>query len=215
MNATDALSLAQSLIDAGFPVIVCRPNPRWRPAGTPTEPELHYPRGWQSTTASECDLAQFRPGVDTLALVAGHGIDAVDVDSKAGGSVEHLPPFRRFGRHRRPSGGHHDFVRSAGIGQLSPLNVAGNHVGDYCGGTADGGGRRLIYLPGSTRPRYPDATYEIEEPLDLEALAESDPDDDLITALIGAGGSFTGKAGRPAAASSDVAAFRSDHAVRP
>ena len=80
----------------------------------------------------------------------------MDVDSKVGGSVENMPPFRRFGRHRTPSGGHHDLVRSTGLGQLSPLDVAGRHVGDYCGGTTDGGSRRLVYLPGSTRPKYPD-----------------------------------------------------------
>ena len=211
----DPLTQAQALIAAGIPVIICRSNSRWRPDGARDEPELHFPRGWHSITASECDLSQFRAGIDTLAMVAGHGIDVVDVDSKAGGSVENLPPFRRFGRHRTPSGGHHDFVVSTGLGKISPLNVNGRHVGDYAGGTIAGGGRLLIYLPGSTRPKYPDAGYEVEEPLDLTALLESEPDDDLIASLIGAGGGFAGEAGRPAAASSDVAAFRAEHAVRP
>jgi hypothetical protein len=181
----DPIAAAQALIDHGFPVVVCRPNPRWCPDGdAPGEPELFHPAGWQTITADACDLSGFRPGIDTLALVAGHGLDAVDVDSKAGGSVERLPPFRRFGRNRSPSGRHHDFVRSTGIGQLSPLNVHGHHVGDFCGGTRGGYGRRLIYLPGSTRPKYPDAHYEVEEPLDLDALVESEPDDDLVAARL-------------------------------
>ena len=210
------LAQAQVLINTGIPVVICRPNPRWRPDGaTPNEPELHHPPGWQTITADACDLSQFRPGIDALALVAGHGIDVVDVDSKAGGSVENLPPFRRFGRNRTPSGGHHDLVVSTGIGQLSPLDVHGRHVGDYCGGTADGGGRRLAYLPGSARPKYPDASYEVEEPLDLAALLESEPDDGLVAALVGAGGSFTGQAGRPAAAHEDVQAFKVNNAVKP
>jgi hypothetical protein len=41
------------------------------------------------------------------------------------------------------------------------------------GGTADGGGRLLVYLPGSTRP--PDGGYEVAEDLDLVALLESSP----------------------------------------
>ena len=212
----DPLTYAQSLIDAGVPVVICRPNPRWRSDGsTPGEPELCHPSGWQSIAATACDLSGFHLGVDVLAMVAGHGVDAVDVDSKAGGSVENLPPFRRFGRHRTPSGGHHDLVRSTGIGQMSPLDIHGRHVGDFCGGTTGGGGRRLVYLPGSTRPKYPDAGYEIEEALDLGTLMESDPDDDLIAALLGAGGSFNGQAGKPAAAKAELEAFRSAHAAAP
>ena len=48
-------------------------------------------------------LSTFRPGIDTLAMVAGDGIDVVDVDTKAGGDVRHLPLFRRFARHRTPA----------------------------------------------------------------------------------------------------------------
>jgi hypothetical protein len=55
------------------------------------------PRGWSLITAAECDLDGFRPGVDVLAMVAGHGVDVVDVDIKDGGSVDNLPPCKSFG----------------------------------------------------------------------------------------------------------------------
>lgn len=203
--------LAQSLIDHGIPVVVCRPNPAWAPGSD--APELFTPKGWNTVTAADCDLSTFRPGVDALAMVGGHGVDAVDVDTKDGGSVEHLPAFRRFGRHRTPSGGHHDVVVSTGVGKLSPLVVNGRHVGDYVGGTSGGGGRLLAYLPGSTRPKYPGLSYVVEEPLDLDALLDSEPDDDLVNALIGAGGTFAGEAGKPAASPAEVVAFMAAHAV--
>lgn len=37
-------------------------------------------------------------------MVSGHGVDVVDVDPKAGGSVDNLPPFRHYGVHTTPSG---------------------------------------------------------------------------------------------------------------
>ena len=53
------------------------------------------------------------------------------------------------------------------------------------------------------------------EPLDLDALLESEPDDDLVAALLGAGGTFTGEAGKPGASWPEVVAFKAEHAVEP
>ena len=64
----DPLALAQALIDAGVPVVICRPNPRWRPADVvfaangKTEPEMFWPMHWNTIAAAECDLSAFRPG---------------------------------------------------------------------------------------------------------------------------------------------------------
>ena len=121
-------------------------------------------------------------------MVGGHGVDVVDADTKADGSVENLPPFRSFGQIRTPSGGAHYYVRSTGLAKISPLTTSAGHVGDYVGGTPDGGGRLLAYLPGSTRPSYPGAGYTVQVPLDLVALLEHDPDDGLVSALLACGG---------------------------
>ena len=117
--------MAQQLIDAGIPVVVCRPNLRWRPGESH---ELWMPSGWHMLSASDCSLHGFRPGVDTLAMVGGHGIDVVDVDTKDGGSVHNLPPFRSFGLVRTPSGGWHYLVRSTGLGKVSPLTSLGHEL---------------------------------------------------------------------------------------
>ena len=218
--AGDPRILANRLIDAGVPVVVCRPNPnRGRP--TPTDPtrtdqrELLVPSGWSTITAADCDVSSFRAGVDVLAMVGGHGVDVVDVDVKDGGTVENLPPFRSFGLTRTPSVGTHHYVRSTGIGKISPLRTSVGFVGDYIGGTPQGGGRLLAYLPGSNRPKYPGGTYELVEDLDLDALLESDADDDLIGALLAHGGSRDGQPGRPAAKHSEVQAFHADHSELP
>jgi len=216
----DPRILASRLIDAGVPVVVCRPNlNRGRPM--PTDPtrtdqrELLVPSGWSTITAADCDVSGFRVGVDVLAMVGGHGVDAVDVDTKDGGNVKNLPPFQSFGLTRTPSGGWHHYVRSTGLGKISPLRTAAGHVGDYVGGTPAGGGRLLAYLPGSTRPKYPGKTYELVEDIDLDALLEHDPDDNLVGALLAHGGSREGLPGRPAVKHSEVQAFCRDHSEIP
>lgn len=151
--SVDPLVFAKELPAAGVPVVVCRPNRRWRPGSNAAD--VIPPTGWNMVTAQDCDLSKFRAGVDTLAMVAGHGADVVDVDTKACGSLDGMPPFKSFGRVRTPSGGFHDYVRSTGVGKISQLDVGGHHVGDYVGGTKDGGSRLLGFLPGSTRPKYP------------------------------------------------------------
>src|SRR4051794_29036850 len=134
----DPVAYAQQFKDAGVPVIICRPNPAWTPDSGPDVPELFLPKGWNTITAAECDLSTFRPGVDVLAMVGGWGVDVVDVDTKAGGSVDNLPPFKSYGVHGTPSNGTHHFVPSAGIRKISPLTTSAGHVGDYVGGTAAG-----------------------------------------------------------------------------
>lgn len=171
-----ALALAERLLAAGIPVIVVR--------------EDKPPVGWNTLTADQCDVSSYRPGKDALAVVGGHGIDLVDVDSKDGklGSVDHLPPFKWFGVTRTPSGGAHYVVPSCGLGKISPLRTPVGYVGDYVGGRTDGSGRMFAFLPGSTRPKYPNGGYVEEEQWDVEACLAADPDPELLEALENTGG---------------------------
>lgn len=187
----EALGLANCLLTAGIPVVVVTPKQN-KEGEWYDSPQT----GWSTITAEECDLSGFRPGVDALALVGGHGIDGVDEDTKVGGSIDHLPPFKHFGVTRTPSGGRHLIVPSSGLGKMTPLSTPGGHVGDYVGGRPDGSGRLLMYLPGSVRVKYPDGGYVEEEPWDVEACLAADPDPDLIEALENAGGSREERADR-------------------
>ena len=167
--------LAERLLAAGIPVIAVGPG------------DIPRQAGWQHLTPADCKLSLFRPG-DALAMVGGHGIDAVDVDTKIGGSVDNLPPFKSFGMTRTPSGGQHYIVPSSGLGKISPLTTDHGPVGDYVGGRPDGGGRLLLFLPGSVRSTYPDGGYVEEVPWDVEACLAAEPDPDLTFALENAGG---------------------------
>lgn len=189
-----ALARAERLLEAGIPVVVCTPCPGYARPGDCTRKghraglvELHVPLGWNAVAAEACDVSSFRPGVDTLAMVGGHGIDLVDVDTKANGSVGHLPPFKSYGMTRTPSGGEHYVVPSSGYGKLSPFDTLLGHVGDYVGGRPDSSGRLLGYLPGSTRPKYPGGSYTEEVAWDIDACLAADPDPALVAALEAAG----------------------------
>lgn len=175
--STDPLDLANRLLAAGVPVVVVP----W--GGTP-------PSDWQHLTADRCDLSSYRPGCDALALVGGHGVDLVDEDTKDGGSVDNLPPFKNYGVTRTPTGGRHFVVPSNGVGKMQ-LTTEDGHVGDYVGGRADGTGRLLGYLPGSVRskPEHGGRAYVEEEPWAVEDCVASLPDDDLTRVLTACGGS--------------------------
>jgi hypothetical protein len=202
------LELARELVAAGVPVVVCTPSAK-------PDKEFDYPPSWQTITAAESArmLNRYRPGVDALLMIGGNGVDVVDVDTKDGAKLTDLPPFRRYGMHRTPTGGYHLLVPSTGIAKISPFAAHGKHIGDYCGGTRDGGGRLGAFLPGSTRPKYPGRNYTVEEPLDLAALLDSNPDDDLVSILIAAGGTTVGTPGKAAVADEEVQQFLTDHAL--
>src|SRR4051795_13046333 len=100
-----AVTLAFDLIDHGVPVVVCPPNPAWYPGAHCAD--VLPPPGWSTITAedSRARLRKFRPGVDTLAMVGGHGVDAVDVDPKNGGADTKPPRFPPPGKDPTPAGG--------------------------------------------------------------------------------------------------------------
>lgn len=183
-HADSALTLAQRLIDAGIPVVVVKPGDK-------------PPSDWQTAKADRAALDRFRPGVDALAMVTGHGLDVVDVDTKGGkgGSVDNLPPFKSYGVTRTPSGGEHHLVPSSGLGKISPLVTDLGAVGDYCGGRMDGTGRMLAFLPGSHRTKYPQGGYVEEIPWDVGGALAAEPDADLVAALRKCGGSLDSPGG--------------------
>lgn len=184
----EGLELAYRLVDAGIPVLVCRPRPGAKPGdGNDVVPAM----GWRNITDAEQTregLAKFRPGTDTLALIGGHGIDVVDVDTKAGGSVDNLPPFPFYGVTLTPSGGRHYVVPSCGLAKITPLTTEDGPVGDYVGGTEDHQGRLLAYLPGSVRPKYPAIPYVEDVPWNIPAVIAAPVDPDLMLSLLDAGG---------------------------
>ncbi|MGQ2910798.1 AAA family ATPase [Aeromicrobium sp.] len=180
-DTSTALRLAHRLLAAGVPVVVVGPG------DVP-------PSGWQSLTSAECDLSTYRPGVDALAMVGGHGIDAVDVDPKNGGSVDNLPPFEHFGMTVTPSGGAHYIVPSSGLGKIPNLSTERGPVGDYISGRTDGSGRSLLFLPGSARSKYPDGGYVEAKRWDVDRCLAAAPDPALLDALTEAGTARTPRA---------------------
>lgn len=182
MNEQEALRLANELIDFGVPVVVCQP----RPDADDVVPIV----SWKNiVSAAECRgmLSKFRYGTDALALIGGHGVDVVDVDSKAGGTFEPFAGVRTYGVTRTPSGGTHHVVPSTGLRRVQDLHVGGAFVGDYIGGTAEYGSRMLAFLPGSSRPKYPGLVYEVDVPWDVEACVLADPGEGLRAILVAAG----------------------------
>ena len=189
------MSLAQRLLAANQPVIVGTPCPGYgKPNGCKRKRhetgnvEFHWPHRWQRLTADQCDISKFREGKDALALIAGHGIDVVDEDTKDGGSVDNLPPFTNYGVTRTPSGGRHFLVPGTGLGKVLGLKTDDGLVGDYAAGRDDGTGRMLVYLPGSTRPKYPGGAYVEEELWEVEKCLDAEPEPDLLATVGKAGG---------------------------
>ena len=201
------------LLDAGIPVIVCRPNPAWKP-GSKVADVIPASSGWAGVTVEQArkDIAKYRPGVDTLAMVGGHGIDVLDLDTKFDGVTESDLPdeLKTYGRTMTPSGGFHFPVPSTGHAKGS-LKVAGKTIGDYVGGTVDGGSRLLAYLPGSSRPKYHGAGYVELVEWDIVRLLEDEPSPMLLGMLDDSNLSRDGAAGKPAAARTECTAFLADH----
>ncbi len=204
------------LLDAGIPVIVCRPHTHHAKCPTECEQELDPPRGWATITVGQARLriTAYRPGVDTLAMIGGHGIDVLDIDKKAGATAMMVPAeLTRWGCTVTPSGGWHFPVPSTGYGK-GDLIIGGRYVGDYVGGTLAGGGRLLCFLPGSSRPKYPRCGYTETVPWDIERLLDDTVPDLLADILDAAGLSRTATPGKPAVSSDEVCRFLDAHRDR-
>lgn len=214
MTTTQLPNLASRLLDAGIPVVVCRPNPSWRPGST--APDVLPPSGWATVTATEARVAverDYRPGVDTLAMVGGHGIDIFDLDTKNQGVTHDDIPaeIRAYGITLSPSGGAHYPIPSTGYGK-GALSIGGKHVGDYIGGTVDGGSRMLAFLPGSARPKYRGSDYQEVLEWDIDRILDSEPPE-IAVAILEQSGNLTrsGRAGKATATTHEAQAFFADH----
>jgi hypothetical protein len=183
MDREETLEFAHELIAWGVPVVLCKP----RGDGDEVVPVV----SWKNiTNAAQCKpmLDDYEHGTDALALIGGYGIDIIDVDSKAGGTIEPFGDLKHFGVTRTPSGGTHYVVSSTGLKRKQDLSIDGVFVGDYIGGTAGHESRMLAFLPGSHRPKYGDVQYTFEEPWDVEGAVLGEPDEkvrELLEEAIG------------------------------
>ena len=158
------LAVARRLATSGLPVFVASPNPDFDPdVKDPRDRrsrEFEFPQRWQYTVADPAALDGWEPGC-AVCLVAGADLDVVDVDTKNGADVD--DQRRRLndagvvilGEASTPSGGRHLYVASTGICSLNRPDLGV----DYRGRGSDGSGAGLVYLPGTSRPKYDGAGF--------------------------------------------------------
>lgn len=211
-NSSEPLHMR--LLDAGIPVIVCRPHEHHAGCTDDCKQELTPQSGWQTITVEKARalIGTYRPGIDTLAMVGGHGIDVLDVDHKAGAKVEWVPrELQQWGCTITPSVGWHFPVPSTGYGKGDLILGDHGYAGDYVGGTREGGSRLLCFLPGSNRPKYPGKGYLEAVRWDIDRLLDSEPPDILMDICERSKLSREGTVGKPAAPRAEVAEFLQAH----
>ena len=170
--ATRGYGLAQDLITRyRIPVILVSAQGR---LPVTKDNEFYRPKGWQTFTADPAHLRKWTPD-HGLALITGHGLDGVDVDTKNGASVDaerarllshgvHI-----LGETRTPSGGAHFYVHTSGNASTNGGQVSkgGTGIDTRMGLPDDGESRGLLYMPGTRRPFYGGLGYAWVQPLDL------------------------------------------------
>jgi hypothetical protein len=172
LTTPDPLDQARLLIELGCPVFVARRNPKHDPSSH--KDEFFPPTAWQRFEPDPAALDQWQPG-DALCLVAGHGIDAIDVDTKNGADPASVrAALNELGVEvvaevTTPSGGAHYYVPATGI-----RSTANTEVGvDFKGRGMDGSSTGFVYLPGTTRAKYGGRGYEWRAPIDLDVMRET------------------------------------------
>jgi hypothetical protein len=174
LNREETLAFAEELLHWGIPVILCKP----RPGSDEVVPVV----SWRNiTNAAQCRemLEAYEHGTDALAMIGGYGIDLIDVDTKAGGSIDPFGDFKHYGITTTPSGGRHYVITSTGLRRIQGLEIDGEVVGDYIGGTIGHESRMLGFLPGSHRPKYGDVQYTMASPWDIEGAVLGEVDERL------------------------------------
>lgn len=131
-----ALGTARELVvRAGIPCFTAPPAPG-------TKIGFRLPARWQQTQPDPAAVDAWQPGW-ALAMVCGHGLDVIDIDIYAGGSLEHLQGVPRiFGRAVTPSGGVHLFIASLGERSANALFPGI----DVKAGDRDGKGRGFVFI---------------------------------------------------------------------
>lgn len=136
--------------------------------------EYVWPARYTEWLADVRHVAKWKAG-HGLAMISGHGLDGIDVDTKHGASVD--AERARLQKHgvlilgevRTPSGGAHFYVLSSGLRSTNGGKVSEGGTGiDTRMGAQDGQGRGPLFMPGTLRPKYGGLGYTWVQPLDLE-----------------------------------------------
>lgn len=136
----------EALIRLGVPVAVCKRIPAARRA------KLEFAFGAQRGAACTLEaIKDFRRG-DALIARTGIAVDVVDIDPRNGGletasELQDLLDAARLAEVATPGGGSHVYVPTTGLRTLHEGGI------DY---QATGS---LIFLPGTTRSKYPARAY--------------------------------------------------------
>lgn len=142
-----ALDVARGLASAGVPIFIARP------ATSEDKPHIQkvgfaLPHKWQQTVADPRAVDIWVPGF-ALCAVMGHGLDLVDLDLHAGGTLPpDIPMPAVMGVAATPSGGLHSFVPSMGVGSRDALYPGV----DVKGGMPDGTSRGFAFLAPTVKP---------------------------------------------------------------
>jgi hypothetical protein len=153
----------------GVPLVTCKPA-----AG---KDEFHYPPGDRDSLTADDNqnqLGRFRPGSAVMART-GDPLAVVDVDPKNNGDIEKTRQLldglnvRIFAEIATPGDGRHFYI--AGLPDLPSCSNLNEWPGiDVLSHS------RLVFLPGTQRPKYNGAGYRVIYD-NLEALADGgDPD---------------------------------------
>lgn len=151
------LNVAHKLADLGVPI--------FRASGDGMPGGFRFPAEWQRWKpgdASHAAVDAWRPG-DALCAVMGHVLDGIDVDPRNGGDGDQLRRFRDAGLMPEiwavaatPSGGLHFYVKAIGERKSDPIR---GYAGiDYQGGSPEGDGRGILFIPPTVRPSKVDGT---------------------------------------------------------
>ena len=175
--AEEGYALACRLIGIGIPVIAI-------PRALSGSAEWVMPKGYTEFSPDIKHLGKWTPD-HGLALITGHGLDAIDVDTKHGASA--TAELGRLQSHgvqvlaetRTPSGGAHFYVLSCGLRSTNRPTTTGI---DTRMGDAQGQGRGLLYMPGTRRAKYGGLGYTWVQSLDVPALAVAMADPELRAA---------------------------------
>lgn len=132
----ESLDVARGLVQAGIPVFAAPPAPD-------TKVGFKLPNHWQQTKPDAVYIEAWQPGW-ALAMVCGWGLDVIDVDVYAGGSLESLNGStpRIYGMASTASGGLHLFIASLGVASKNALFTGI----DIKAGEAGGKGRGFVFI---------------------------------------------------------------------
>jgi putative DNA primase/helicase len=153
------------------PLLVVSPDPN------PKGPEFYFPKGERDKITSADNslrLGRWQPGQAILGVMGGR-VAVVDVDPRNSGDVDRTRQMldglgvRIFAEVTTPGSGGHFYV--AGHPELA----SAHNLDGWPGIDVQSHGA-LVFLPGTQRPKYGGAGYEVISE-DLEALADGgDPD---------------------------------------